>query len=115
MSEKKSFIRDDVVAEIKNKARGDMEFRKMLFDNPQEALGQFGFVIPGSSGDDRNYQETLDAVFVRADFYRWFNTEILSEFRDETIKMTPGPLATATEHEVTDWDFEVTRYKTKPD
>ena len=107
MSDEKKFIRDDVVAEIKNKARGDMEFRKMLFDNPQEALGQFGFVIPGSSVDDRNYQETLEAVFVRADFYRWFNTEILSEFRDET-----RPLVTATGHEVTDWDFEVTRYKT---
>jgi hypothetical protein len=87
----------------------------MLFDNPQEALGQFGFVIPGSPGDDRNYQEALEAVFVRADFYKWFNTEILSEFRDETVKMTPGPSETATEHEVTDWDFEVTRYKTKPD
>ena len=111
MSDEKTFIRDDVVAEIKNKARGDMEFRKMLFDNPQEALGQFGFVIPGSPGDDRNYQETLEAVFVRADFYKWFNTEILSEFREET----PRPLVTDTEHEVTDWDFEVTRYKTKPD
>jgi hypothetical protein len=115
MSGEKKFIRDDVVVEIKNKAREDMEFRKMLFDNPQEALGQFGFVIPGSSGDDRNYLETLNAVFVLADFYRWFNTEILSEFRDETIKMTPWPFVTATEHEVTDWDFEVTRYKTKPD
>jgi hypothetical protein len=115
MSDEKTFIRDDVVAEIKNKARGDMEFKKMLFANPQEALGQFGFVIPGSSGDGKNYLETLNAVFVRADFYKWFNTEILSEIRDETIKMTPGPFVTATEHEVTDWDFEVTRYKTKPD
>ena len=107
MSDEKKFIRDDVVVEIKNKARGNMEFRKMLFDNPQEALGQFGFVIPGSSGDGGNYRETLDAMFVRADFYRWFNTEILSEFRDET-----RPLVTATGHEVTDWDFEVKRYKT---
>ncbi len=115
MSEKKSFIPDDVVAEIKNKAKGDMAFRKMLFDNPHEALGQFGFVIPGSSGDGRNYQETLNAMFVRADFYKWFNTEILSEFRDETIKMTPVPLVTATENEDMDWDFEVTTYKTKPD
>ena len=115
MSAEKKFIRDDVVAEIKNKARVDMEFRKMLFDNPQEALGQFGFVIPGSPGDDRNYQETLEAVFVRADFYKWFSTEILSEFRDETIKMTPGPSETATENEDVDWDFEVTTYKTKPE
>lgn len=34
MSNEKKFIRDDVVAEIKNKAREDMEFKKMLFDNP---------------------------------------------------------------------------------
>jgi hypothetical protein len=114
MSDEKKFIQDDVVVEIKNKARGDMEFRKMLFDNPQEALGQFGFVIPGSSGDDRNYQETLEAVFVRADFYKWFNTEILSEFRDETNTMIPGPSKTATENEDVDWDFEVTTYKTEP-
>lgn len=115
MSDEKKFIRDDVVVEIKNKARGDMEFRKMLFDNPREALGQFGFVIPGSSDDGRNYQETLNAVFVRADFYKWFNIEILSEFRDETIKMIPEPIGTATENEDVDWDFEVTTYKTKPD
>lgn len=115
MSDEKKFIQDDVVVELKNKARGDIEFRKMLFDNPQEALGQFGFVIPGSSGDDRNYQETLEAVFVRADFYKWFNTEILSEFRDETITKIPGPSETATENEDVDWDFEVTTYKTKPD
>jgi len=115
MSDEKRFIRDDVVAEIKNKARGDMEFKKMLFDDPQEALGQFGFVIPGSSDDGKNYLETLNTVFVRADFYTWFNTEILSEFRDETITMTPGPAVTATEHEDMDWDFEVTTYKTKPD
>lgn len=110
MSDEKKFIRDDVVVEIRNKARGDMEFRKLLFDNPQDALGQFGFVIPGSSGDDRNYQETLNAVFVRADFYKWFNKAILSEFRDETRSFV-----TATENDDMDWDFEVTTYKTKPD
>jgi hypothetical protein len=114
MSDEKKFIRDDVVVEIKNKARGDMAFRKMLFDNPQEALDQFGFVIPGSPGDGRNYQETLNAMFVRADFYKWFNTEILSEFRNETITKTPRYI-TATENEDMDWDFEVTTYKTKPD
>ena len=115
MSDEKTFIRDDVVADIKNKARVDMEFKKILFANPQVALGQFDFVIPGSSGDGKNYLETLEAVFVRADFYKWFNTKILSEFRDETIAMTPGPFVTATEHEDMDWDFEVTAYKTKPD
>lgn len=115
MSAKKMFIRDDVVTEIKNKARSDMEFKKLLFDNPQEALGQFGFVIPGSSGDGKSYLDTLNEVFVRSDFYQWFNTEILNEFRDETITMIPGPFVTATEHEDMDWDFEVTKYKTKPD
>lgn len=115
MSDEKTYIRDDVVAEIKNKARGDVEFKKMLFANPQEALGQFDFVIPGSSGDGKNYLETLNAVFVRADFYKWFNTEILSEFREEAITMTPGPFVTATEHEDMDWDFEITTYKSKPD
>jgi hypothetical protein len=115
MSDEKKFIKDDVVAKIKNKARGDMEFRKMLFDNPQEALDQFGFVIPGSPGDNRNYQEALNAVFVRADFYKWFHAEILSEFREETIKKNLVPSKTATENEDMDWDFEVTTYKTKPD
>lgn len=114
MRAEKKFIRDEVVAEIKNKARSEMAFRKMLFDNPEEALGQFGFVIPGSSGDGRNYQDTLNAMFVRADFYAWFNTEILSEFREETTT-TPGLSVTATEHADMDWDFEVTTYKAKPD
>jgi hypothetical protein len=54
-------------------------------------------------------------MYDRADFYRWFNTEILNEFREETITMTPGLSVTATEHEDMDWDFEVTAYKTKPD
>ncbi len=115
MRGEKKFIEDDVVVEIKNKARGDMKFRKMLFDNPQEALGQFGFVIPGSSGDGSNYQESVEAMFVRADFYQWFNTEILSKFRDETIKMPQEPFETATKNKDMDWDFEVTTYKTKPD
>ncbi len=110
MSDQKKFIRDEVVVEIRNKARGDVEFRKLLFDNPEEALGQFGVVIPGSSGDGRNYQDTLTAMFVRADFYTWFNTEILSEFRVEK-----GPVVTATDHADMDWDFEVTTYKPKPD
>jgi hypothetical protein len=52
----------------------------------------------------------VEAMFVRADFYQWFNTEILSEFRDETRSFV-----TATESEDMDWDFEVTTYKIKPD
>ena len=109
MSGEMRFIREEVVAEIKNKARGDMAFKKTLFDNPEEALSQFGFVIPGSSGDGKNYQETLYAMFARADFYIWFNTAILSEFREEK-----GPVLTASEHADMDWDFEVTNYKNNP-
>lgn len=113
MSDEKKYIRDDVVAEIQNKARGDMEFKKMLFTNPQEALGQFGFVIPGSSGDGKNYLETVYAMYDRADFYQWFNIEILNEFREETITMPAGPCVTATNHEDVAWDFEVTTYTSK--
>jgi len=54
-------------------------------------------------------------MYDRANFYRWFNTEILNEFRDKTITMTPGACVTATEHEDVAWDFEVTTYKSKPD
>ena len=115
MSDQKTFIRDDVVVEIKNKARGDMEFKKMLFANPQEALGQFNFVIPGSSGEGKNYLESVYAMYDRAEFYRWLDTEILNEFRAEVITMPPGPCVTAIEHEDVDWDFEVTTHKPKPD
>ena len=110
MSDEKKFISDEVVEEIREKARGDEEFRKLLFDNPEAALGQFGFVIPGSSGDARDYQDTLKAMYVRADFYEWFNTAIQSEFREEK-----GPVVFATEHADMDWDFEVTTYKPKPE
>jgi acid phosphatase family membrane protein YuiD len=68
MSDKKTFIPDDVVAEIQEKARRDIEFRKMLVANPQEALGEFGIVIPGSSPDDKNYLETVHAMYDRAEF-----------------------------------------------
>ena len=111
MSNEKTFIRDDVLAEILKKARRDMEFKKMLFANPQEALGQFGVVIPIASG--KNYLETVYAAFDRAEFYSWFNKEILNEFRDETVTMAPGLCVTATEHEDVDWDFEVTNYTSK--
>jgi hypothetical protein len=110
MSDEITFTRDDLVVEIKNKAREDIEFKKLLFANPQEALGQFDFVIPGSSGDGKNYLESVYAMYARADFYRWFYTEILNEFRDEAITMPLGPCVTAIEHEDVDWDFEVTTY-----
>ena len=111
MSDEKTFIRDDVVAEILKKARRDTEFKKMLFYNPQEALDQFGVVIPLASG--KNYLETVYAAYDRARFYSWFSKEILNQFRDETVKMAPGPCLTATEHEDVGWDFEVTSYASK--
>ena len=115
MSNEKTFIRDDVVADIKNRARKDMEFKKMLFANPQEALGQFDFVLPGSSGDGKSYLESQHALFERQKFHRWLDAEILNEFRDEVITMTAGPCVTTTEHEGVDWDFEVTTNRPKPD
>jgi hypothetical protein len=113
MSDKKTFIPDDVVAEIQEKARRDIEFRKMLVANPQEALGEFGIVIPGSSPDDKNYLETVHAMYDRAEFYRLFYFKILNEFRNETITMSPGLCIAATAHEDVDWDFEVTNYSIK--
>lgn len=112
MSDKKTFIPDDVVAEIQEKARRDIEFRKMLFANPQEALGEFGIVIPGSSPDEKNYLETVYEMYDRAEFYRLFYCKILNEFRNETITMSPGQCIAATAHEDVDWDFEVTNYST---
>ena len=110
MSNERTVARDDVVVEIKNKAREDVEFTRMLFANPQEAFGQFGFVIPGSSGDGKTYLESVYAMFARAEFCQWFHTEILNEFRDKAIATAPGPCVTAIEHEDVDWDFEVTTY-----
>lgn len=114
MSDKKTFIPDDVVAEIQEKARRDIEFRKMLFANPQEALSEFGIVIPGSSPDDKNYLETVYAMYDRAEFYRLLYCKILNEFRNETINMSPGQCIAATAHEDVDWDFEVTNYQKLP-
>jgi len=114
MSDKKTFIPDDVVAEIQEKARRDIEFRKMLFANPQEALGEFGIVIPGSSPDDKNYLETVYAMYDRAEFYRLLYCKILNEFMNETITMSPGQCIAATAHEDVDWDFEVTNYQKLP-
>lgn len=113
MSDKKTFIPDEVAAKVQEKARRDPEFRKLLFDNPQEALTPFGIVIPGSSGDGKSYQETIYAMYDRAEFYQRFNDKILNEFRKETITMTPGPCVTATGQEDVDWDFEVTTYTSK--
>jgi hypothetical protein len=109
MSTDKTFIKDDVVAEILNKAREDSEFKATLFSNPQQALDRFGVVIPGASG--KNYQETVYAAIDRAEFYRWFNEKILNGLRDKTGSTAPGPCVTDSEHDDVDWDFEVTKYK----
>lgn len=109
MSNDKTFIKDDVLAEILKKAKQDSEFKAMLFSNPQQAIAQFDVVIPGAFG--KNYTETVYAAFDRAEFYSWFNEKILNELRDETSSTAPGPCVTASEHDDVDWDFEVTKYK----
>jgi hypothetical protein len=109
MSNDKTFIKDDVVAEILKKARLDSEFKAMLFSNPQQSLDQFDVVIPGAF--DKNYTETVYAAFDRAEFYSWFNKIILNELRDVTSSTAPGPCVTASEQEDVDWGFEVTKYK----
>lgn len=112
MSNEKTFIPDDVVVKIQEKARRDAEYRTLLFDNPQEALAPFGIVIPGSSGAGKKYLDTIYAMYDRAAFYQWYHEIILNEFRAETITMAPGPCLTATDQEDLDWDFEVTKYST---
>jgi hypothetical protein len=109
MSNDKTFINGDVVAEILKKAWQDPEFKAMLFSNPQQALAQFDVVIPGAFG--KNYTETVYATFDRAEFYSWFDEKILNELRDETGSTAPGHCVTASEHDDVDWDFEVTKYK----
>lgn len=114
MSEKKKTIaRDEVVAEILKKARADKAFKKKLFDNPQEALGQFGVTMPDATGE--HYLGTIYAMYERAQFYSWFYKSILNELRDETDTLARGLCRTATKHEDMDWDFEVTKYATKKD
>jgi hypothetical protein len=109
MSNKITFISDDVVAEILKKAGQDAEFKKMLFDDPQKALEQLGVVIPISSG--KGYLDTVYAAFDRAEFYRLFNTKILNELRDDTVTMAQRSCVNAGGHEYVDWGFEVTIYK----
>ena len=109
MSNDKTLNKDDVVAEILQKAGEDAEFKAMLFSNPQQALAQFDVVIPGAFGKD--YTETVYAAFDRAEFYLWFNEKILDELRDETGSTAPGHCVTASAHDDVDWDFEVTKYK----
>ena len=109
MSNYKTFIKDDVVAEILKKAGEDSGFKAVLFSNPQQALDQFDVVIPGAFG--KNYTETVYAAFDRAEFYSWFNEIILNELRDKTGSKAPGPCVTASEQDDVDWVFEVTKYK----
>ena len=111
MSNEITFITDDVVAEILNKARQETAFKKMLFDDPQKALDQFGVVIPISSGE--GYLDTVYAAFDRAEFYRLFNLKILNDLRDETVTMAPGLGVNVTEDEDAYWGLEVTLYNEK--
>ena len=96
----KTFIKDEVVEEIMQKAREDSGFRALLFSNPQQALDRFAVVIPGASG--KNYTETVYAAFDRAEFYRWFNEKVLSGLREETGSTAPGPCVTDAEHDDVD-------------
>ncbi len=41
MSNDKTFIKEDVVAEILKVASQDPEFKAMLFSNPEQALARF--------------------------------------------------------------------------
>lgn len=111
LSNEKTLIPDDVVAEILKKARQDTEFKKLLFDDPQKALDQCGVVIPISSG--KGYLDSVNAAFDRAEFYRLFNLRILNDLRDETVTMAPGLSADATEDEDPYWGLEVTIYEDK--
>ena len=108
VSNKITFIQDDAVAEILKNAWHDNEFKKMLFDDPQKALDQFGVVIPISSGE--GYLDTVYAAFDRAEFYRLLNLNILNELRDETMTMAPGLCADAAGNEDAYWGLEVTIY-----
>jgi hypothetical protein len=109
MSNGITFIPDDVVSGILEKARQDSEFKKMLFDDPQKAHDHFGVVIPISAG--KGYLDSVYAAFDRAEFYRLFNLKILNVLRDETVTMDTGLRVNATGHEYVDWGFEVTIYK----
>ena len=111
MSSKITFIQDNVVAEILEKARQDAVFKKMLFDDPQKALDQFGVVIPISSGE--GYLDTVYAAFDRAEFYRLLNLKILNKLRDETVKTAPRSSADTAGNEDAYWGLEVTLYNSK--
>jgi hypothetical protein len=100
-----SIIQEEVVKEILKKARDDKAFKKMLFDNPQEALGQFDIQIPDATADFSMKDRRM--------FYTWFYKSILNELRDETDAVAPGLCDTAAEHVDVDWDFEVTKYDSK--
>ncbi len=83
MSKKeKNIPQDEVVQEILKKAREDNDFKKMLCDNPQEALGQFGVMMPDVCGEDHHGR--IYSMYDRAEFYRWFYKAILNELKDET-------------------------------
>ncbi len=79
----KTFIKDEVVLEILKKAREDIDFKKQLFDNPQEALAQFGIKIPDGS--------LTTGLMERAVFFAWFYKSILNELKEETAQRQEDP------------------------
>ncbi len=107
----KTFIPDEVVTEILEKAREDKDYKNMLFNNPKEALGQFGVAMPDVAGED--YFGKIYSMYDRGEFYTWFYKSILNELKCESEGMAPGLCQTATEHEDVNWDFEVTKYDCK--
>jgi hypothetical protein len=88
----KAIPKDEVVKEILKKGSEDKDFKKMLFDNPKEALEQFGVKMPDLSGEDHHGR--IYSMYERGTFYRWFYKSILNELRDETD---------ATRQEDVDW------------
>jgi hypothetical protein len=83
---------DEVVQEILKKAREDNVYKKMLCDNPKEALGQFDVTMPDVCGEDHHGR--IYSMYDRGEFYKWFYKSILNELRDETE---------TTRHEDVDW------------
>ena len=78
---KNTFPKDEVVQEILKKAREDKDFKKMLCDNPKEALGQFGVIMPDLTGEDHHGR--IISMRDRGVFYAWFYKSILDELKDE--------------------------------
>ncbi len=99
MSEKENTVaREKLAKKIIKKAREDQDFKKVLLENPSEALGPFGVEIP-------------DSLVSRYFFYKWYYESILNELKDATPEA--GGQCGSGQPEDMDWDFEITKYVTK--